>query len=194
MSDTMAVSALNGASFEGFASVRELGLRGMIAVRGDLSSPQMAQAVRDAAGVGVPERGTAAAQGDCAAAWMSPDELLVMVPHAEAGERLGAISAALAGTHHLAANVSDARAMFEVAGKSAREVVSKLCPVDMHPDAFPPGRFRRTRMAQIPAALWQVDAETVRVLCFRSVAGYAFGLLANAAKPGSEIGALPSGG
>lgn len=194
MSDTRAASALNGASFEGFASVRELGLCGMITLRGDLSSPQMARAVRDAAGVDVPERSTATAQGACAAAWMSPDELLVMVPHAEAEERLRAIAAALAGTHHLAVNVSDARAMIEVSGAAAREVISKLCPVDMHPAAFPPGRFRRTRMAQIPAALWQVDAETVRVLCFRSVAGYAFGLLANAAKPGSEIGALPSGG
>ena len=42
------VSALNGVKAKGFASVEELGLSGMITVRGDLSSKEMAKAVKEA--------------------------------------------------------------------------------------------------------------------------------------------------
>jgi sarcosine oxidase subunit gamma len=58
----------------------------------------------------------------------------------------------------------------------------------MAPGAFEPGMIRRTRMAQIAAAFWMVDAETIRVVCFRSVAEYAFNLLKDAAEPGGETG------
>ena len=35
--------------------------------------------------------------------------------------------------------MSDARAVFQVSGPSAREVMAKLCPVDLSPEAFKPG-------------------------------------------------------
>ena len=183
-----AVSALNGASFEGTVSVRELGLRGMITVRGNLASTKLKGAVKAAAGAAAPKAGAVALAGEDGVAWMSPDELLVMVPYAEVGERIAAIEDAMAGQHFLAVNVSDARGVFEIKGAAAREVIAKLCPVDMAPEAFKPGMFRRTRMAQAAAAFWMVDEETIRVVCFRSVAHYVFGLLADAVEPGGEVG------
>jgi sarcosine oxidase subunit gamma len=48
--------------------------------------------------------------------------------------------------------------------------------------------FRRTRMAQVPAALWLADPETFQVICFRSHARYVFDLLCVAAQEGSEVG------
>lgn len=48
--------------------------------------------------------------------------------------------------------------------------------------------FRRTRLAQVPAALRMVDDETFEVICFRSVAQYVFDLLKVAGQPGSEVG------
>jgi sarcosine oxidase subunit gamma len=60
--------------------------------------------------------------------------------------------------------------------------------VDMAPGAFGPGQFRRTRLAQIPAAIWMQDEGVMQIVCFRSVAQYAFDLLKNAATPGSEVG------
>jgi sarcosine oxidase subunit gamma len=70
----------------------------------------------------------------------------------------------------------------------AREALAKLCPVDMTPGAFEPGMFRRTRMAQIPAAIWMPDADTVHIVCFRSVAEYTFNLLRDAVAEGGEVG------
>ena len=66
--------------------------------------------------------------------------------------------------------------------------MAKLVPVDMSTQAFVPGQFRRTRMAQVAAAFWMLDEETIRIVCFRSVAEYVFGLLKDAAEPGSEVG------
>lgn len=184
-----AVSALKGAISEGFVRVEECGLVGMITLRGDLGSAKLKKAVASVAGVDLPSRGHVARADDMAVAWMSPDELLLMVPYAQADDLCDKLDAALAGDHALAVNVSDARAVFRVSGGAGvREVIAKLCPVDMAPGAFGPGQFRRTRLAQIPAAIWMQDEGVVQIVCFRSVAQYAFDLLRNAATPGSEVG------
>ena len=71
----------------------------------------------------------------------------------------------------------------------ARDVLAKLCPLDLAPASFGPGDFRRTRMAQIPAALWMEEDGSIGVICFRSVGEDAFGLLAAAAE-GGPVGHL----
>ena len=182
-----AVSALNHARFDGIAHVAETGLQGMITLRGDLSSPAVKKAVTAVAGTGVPKQREAAIDGTNGVAWMSPDELLLLCAYDQAPTMVATLEKALAGAHSLAVNVSDARAMFAVSGPAAREVLAKLCPVDMSPDAFKPGMFRRTRMAQVPAAFWMDGEGTIRIVCFRSVAWYVFGLLKAAAQKGSEV-------
>ena len=182
------VSALQGAEYTGYVSVREIGLQGMVTLRGDLDEARILAGAKKVVGVEVPSVGHANVKGEKGLAWMSPDELLVMVPYGEASATVIALEQALKGQHFLAVNVSDARAVYEVSGAAVREVIAKLCPVDMAPEAVGPGRFRRTRMAQVAAAFWMLDDETVRIICFRSVADYVFGLLKDAAEPGSEVG------
>ncbi|MHA6262255.1 sarcosine oxidase subunit gamma [Arenibacterium sp. CAU 1754] len=185
------ISALNHARFNGIAHVEETGLQGMITLRGDMSVAAVKKAASAAAdGAALPKMNACSLKGDSALCWMSPDELLVLCPYGEVETRLATLSAALAVTHALAVNVSDARAMFRVSGPHAREVVAKLCPVDLSPDAFTPGMMRRTRMAQVPAAFWMEDDQTFRIVCFRSVAEYVFGILKVAAQQGSEVGAF----
>jgi hypothetical protein len=70
------------------------------------------------------------------------------------GAAVAALLAALAGKHHLVADVSDARAVFTITGDGAREVLAKCCPVDVAPGVFGPGEVRRTRAAQVAAAVW----------------------------------------
>ena len=82
----------------------------------------------------------------------------------------------------------NARAMVRLSGKGAREVLAKLSPVDLAPGSFGPGDFRRTRVAQVAAAFWMEADESFRIVCFRSVAEYLFGVLKVAAQPGSEVG------
>jgi sarcosine oxidase subunit gamma len=186
MSD--AVSALMGATFDGTARIAEAGPRGMVTLRGDLADKKFAKAVKDAVGLGVPGQGEALVEGEKGVLWMSPDELLLMMPYAEAPAVAAAIAEALAGTHHLAANVSDARAVFTVSGPGAREVIAKLTPADLHPASFGPGRVRRTRMAQIAAAVWMTSEEAIEIVCFRSVAQYLFDVLKTGAQRGAGVG------
>ncbi len=182
------VAALGGAQFaDGIAVVAEVPLQGMITLRGDLSDPALKKAVNVVVSGSVPGPGEARISGDTGVAWMSPDELLLLCPGGDVGDILGKIDKALGTTHALAVNVSDARASFRISGQGARQVLGKLCPVDLSPGAFEPGSFRRTRMAQVPAAIWPVDEEALQIICFRSQAQYVFDLLATAAQPGSEV-------
>ena len=54
-------------------------------------------------------------------------------------------------------DVTDAYATLKVRGGAAREMLSKGCGLDLHPQAFPPGRCARTRFAQLPLLIDHVD-------------------------------------
>lgn len=178
------VSALKGASATGFAAIREVGPVGMITLRAKPDVKGLAAAVKAAVGTGVPALRRIEIAGDRACGWMSPDEYLLVMPYAAVGEALAAIGKALAGEHHLAVDVSDARAVFRVEGAKADQVLAKLSPVDFA--TLEAGELRRTRAAQVAAAFWK-DGDGFTVVCFRSVGRYVFDLLATSAKPGSEL-------
>lgn len=180
-----AVSALAGRSYSGFSTVREAGLVGMVTLRGDLSSPELAAAVTAATGCAVPGQRRRVTSGDWSVCWMSPDELLLVGRYEAAPGLVDQLTSALQGQHALAVDVSDARASFSITGRKAAEVLMKLCPVDFA--ALAEDEVRRTRLAQIAAALWKSGPEEYSLVCFRSVASYAFGVLENAARPGSEL-------
>lgn len=178
------VSALGGASYDGFAQVREIGPLGMITLRARTGTPGLEAAVLAATGCALPAVRRIVRQGARAAGWMSPDELLLIVPYAEVAAVLSGIAEALQGQHHLAVDVSDARAVFRVEGPRADQVLRKLSPVDF--DRLEPGELRRSRAAQVAAAFWAEDGGFTLV-CFRSVAGYVMGLLSVSARPGAEL-------
>jgi len=182
MSD--AVSALGGASFNGFATVREIGPLGMISLRVKPGVAGLDRAIREVIGTGVPATRRIEVAGERAVAWMSPDELLLMLPYGDTGAAMGVIGQMLAGEHHLAAVVSDARAVFRIEGDKADQVITKLCPVDM--DRLAEGEVRRTRAAQVAAAFWR-QGHGFTLVCFRSVAPYVMGLLTHSAMVGSEL-------
>ena len=182
------VSALSGATFEGLATIRDIGPRGMITLRGDLGSAAVKKAVKSAVGLAVPGQREFLSDDTRAVAWMSPDELLLLCPWDEADAAVQAAEAALAKEHALVVEVSDARAIFSVDGPGARECLAKLAPVDLSPEGFGPGVIRRSHLAQVPAAFWMTGPNAFAVVCFRSVAQYVFGILSVAAAEGSAVG------
>lgn len=177
------VAPMGNARYDGFASVREIGPLGMISLRAKRDVPGLAEAF-SALGLTLPEVRRIAVSGDKAAGWMSPDEYLLVLPYAEVDAALASLAESLKGQHHLAANVSDARAIFRIEGAKAEQVLRKLCPVDF--DTLAPNELRRSRAAQVAAAFWK-DDKGFTVVCFRSVAGYMMGLLKHSAMPGSEL-------
>jgi sarcosine oxidase subunit gamma len=182
------ISALNGAAYkDGIAEITALDPVGMITLRGDLGAGYLKKPLKKITGVDMPEVRGIKLNQDHGIAWMSPDELLVICSYADVATHLETLNNAIGSNHAMSVNVSDARAVFRLRGKHIREVLAKLAPVDTSPDAFEPGTIRRSRLAQVPAAFWMVDAETAQLVCFRSVAQYVFDLLKTAAQPGSEV-------
>ena len=177
------LAPLGNASFDGFCSIREIGPLGMISLRAKPDVAALPAAIKAAVGLSVPAQRRIEVAGDKACGWMSPDEYLLILPYGETGAAMAAIADAMGGEHHLAAVVSDARAVFRVEGPKAAQVLAKLCPVDF--DTLTEGELRRTRAAQVAAAFWKDDTGFT-VVCFRSVAGYVMGLLTHSAMPGSE--------
>lgn len=190
MSDPL--SALGGASFDGLVRIAEAPPRGMITVRGDLSSARLEKAVVTTIGLSMPAENGAVVHGERGVCWMSPDELLILLPHGDVTGAVAAMSSALSGEHALVVDVSDARASFTLEGEGhlIRETLAKLTPADMRSDAVPVGSMRRTRLAQVPAAIFFAADTKAELVCFRSVAAYVFGTLKHAAQPGSEVGYL----
>lgn len=181
----MKVSALPGVAAEGAVTVREMGLQGMVSLRADLDAA--AGAVKAVTGAAMPGvRAVTAGEGG-RLAWMSPDEILILCDHGAADDLCARLTGALGGMHHLAVNVSDARAVFGLSGSTGalKDTLAKIAPADM--GALGPGEMRRTRLQQVPAAIWFESETEARVVCFRSVARYVFDLLAISAREGGEV-------
>ncbi|MCK0150893.1 sarcosine oxidase subunit gamma [Marivita sp. S6314] len=179
--------ALGGASFQGLAKIEELPGQGMVTLRADLDDKAVVAAVKDVFDVDMPGLRGTSLDGANGALWMSPDEALLLCSYDEAQAKADALADKLSGAHALVVNVSDARSVFKLTGGLLREVLAKLAPVDMAPGAFEPGQVRRTRLAQVAAAFWMDDAYSARVVCFRSVADYMFGILSNAADENAQV-------
>ena len=176
--------ALGGAAS---ATVTEQPVVGMITVRAHLET--QGAAIAAVVGAALPSQRGITSAGDRRLAWMSPDELLVILPLSEVAGVVSALTEALAGGHAMVIDVSHMRSMFAIAGDAPRDVVAKLVPADLHPDSFGAGELRRTRLAQVPCAFWLEGAE-IRLICFRSVARYAFDVLAEAAD--TPVGHFPA--
>lgn len=179
------VSALGGKAYSGDVTLCDAGLKGMITLRGDFADEAIGAAIQHFIGVDLPDTLQVSQGTDGRAAlWMSPDELLLVVPYDQAASLTGQMAQALAEAHALVVNVSDARAVFDLSGPFAAEVLAKVVPINMAPDAFGPDMVRRTRIAQVPAALWISGADRYTIVCFRSVADYVFDVLETSIKGG----------
>lgn len=167
---------------EALATITEIAAPGMIQIRADLD--RAGDAIAEAAGLAIPAQTRFSAAGDRWLGWMSPDELLLILPRDEVAATIAALNDALAGEHALVVDVSDMRAGFDVIGNGADQVLAKLSPVDFGQLAG--DGVRRTRLAQVSCAFWPVNGG-YRVVGFRSVADYMRGLLLGASRPGTTL-------
>ncbi|MTD99897.1 sarcosine oxidase subunit gamma [Paracoccus sp. YIM 132242] len=167
---------------EALATIIRVEGLGMVTIRADLD--HAGDAIAEASGLAIPDQTRIVTDGSRSLGWMSPDELLLVLPAAERADALTALTDALAGEHALVVDVSDARAVFDVTGPHAADVIGKLMPVDL--DMLPHDGLRRSRAAQTAAALWRIPGG-FRLIGFRSTADYLRLILENAAIPGSQL-------
>jgi sarcosine oxidase subunit gamma len=170
--------------------IEDRGPVGQVTLRGDLSSVALKKAVKAGVGVDVPGSLRAAFDGDRGAVWMSPDELLLFTAYDQADTLAASLGEALAGEHHMAVNVSDARAVITLAGAGVAEVLAKGAPINLSEAAFPAGTARRTHIGGVAVGFWRKAGHEWEIVCFCSFARYLFDWLVESSKEGSEVGAF----
>ncbi|MFI0786249.1 sarcosine oxidase subunit gamma [Streptomyces lydicus] len=104
--------------------------------------------------------------------WLGPDEWLVL-SRAESTEVTAELREALGGDPGSVVDVSANRTTLELSGPSARQVLEKGCPLDLHARSFTPGRAVSTTVGPVAVLLWQVDdTPTYRLFPRSSFADY----------------------
>jgi sarcosine oxidase subunit gamma len=166
LAERMRAAAVTGARG---VTLTELPFLTMVNVRVDPAS-EAAGRMGTALGAPLPRRcGDTAASGPRTVLWLGPDEWLVLSRSDEAA----ALREALGPDPGSVVDVSANRTTLELSGPSARQVLEKGCPLDLHPRAFGPGRAVSTTVGPVAVLLWQVDdAPTYRLLPRSSFAGY----------------------
>lgn len=177
----------------GDAAVRlgEKLLPAAVNLRGDAGDPAFVAAVREALGVEPPTTPNTVASGDdLALLWLGPDEWLALrhgaAPEAEAQLAAG-LRSALGDLHAAVTEIGENYVCIHVAGRRAREVIMKGCPLDLHPRVFGgAGHCAQSHLSKTAILLHQVSDDDRAGPGFdlytrRSFADYLWRWLADAA-------------
>ncbi len=191
-------------SFEGLAEPGRYGHVGggdrpvVIAERPHLSAGQisaqrgktaaLAETIRAAAGLDLPQGPRRVAKNGIAAIGMGPHEWLVTGEGEKGRASFARIRKALPGLASFV-DQSHAKAVLHLAGPRARDVLAKGCGLDLHQRVFKPGNAATTQIALIPCQLWQLDdVPTFELAVPLSYAGSFWSwLTASAAEYGFEV-------
>jgi sarcosine oxidase, subunit gamma len=140
---------------------------------------------------------TSATRQRVSALWLGPDQWLLTCPEPEAAGLVRSLREALLGAHAAITDVTDGRVAFRLAGPSARDVLAKGCPLDLHPRAFPPGGCAQSLLAKAAVLIHLQDDDPERgpsfdVYVARSFAPYLWLWLEDAGREyGVQIEPVP---
>jgi sarcosine oxidase subunit gamma len=182
---------MRSASGAGGVTLTERPFITMVNLRVDPAS-EAAGRIEKALGAPLPQQcGHTSASGPHTVVWLGPDEWLVLSGVDESAVTAG-LRRALGPDPGSVVDVSANRTTLELSGPTARQVLEKGCPLDLHPRSFGPGQAVSTSVGPVPLLLWQLDeAPTYRLLPRASFAGYVARWLMDAM---SEYGGLSAAG
>jgi sarcosine oxidase subunit gamma len=133
------------------------------------------------------EPNTSATKGSITALWLGPDEWLLTCPIDDTAFFVNSLRQALNGTHCAITEVSDGRVALSLAGPSARDVLAKGCPLDLHPRSFTSGSCAQSLLAKAAVLIHLVADDPAAGLAFevyvaRSFAQYLWDWLEDAGR------------
>ena len=148
---------------------------GKIELRGDPGDRAFMAAVGRTLDLLLPgEPNTTAGRGELAALWLGPDAWLLTLPPGQVASLIGSLRGALADVHAAITDVSDGRVALRLAGPSARDVLAKGCPLDLHPRAFATGSCAQSLLAKTSVLLHLLDDDAQRGTTFDLYVGRSF--------------------
>ncbi|MEX2628752.1 MAG: sarcosine oxidase subunit gamma family protein [Tistlia sp.] len=130
-----------------------------------------AAAVQSVLGLALPEAGHSTAGEGGEVLWQGPERWLLVAPEgADPGAGLVArLEAAVAEEPTLAVtDLGHARTVIRLEGPGARALLAKEAPLDLAPEAFPPGAVAMTRFGHLAVTLHCRGPESLEILAFRS--------------------------
>jgi len=127
--------------------------------------PEFRAAVSGVLGLDLPETANTTAAGR--ALWLGPDEWLLVSD----ADMTGALEEALEGRHCAIVDVSEARAVLELSGPGARDILASGCRLDL--ETLLPGACAQTALARAHALLEPREGGVWRLFVSRSFAAYA---------------------
>jgi sarcosine oxidase subunit gamma len=152
--------------------IRELPFLTMVGVRA-VPGSAAAGRIETRLGVSLPSACGAVTTGDgVSVLWLSPDEFLVVSDERQPAPLTTTLVETLHGEPGSATDLSANRTTLELGGPTAREVLEKGCPLDLHPRAFEVGTAYVTRIGSVPIILWKVTDDVYRILPRSSFADF----------------------
>jgi sarcosine oxidase, subunit gamma len=129
---------------------------------------------------------SSSAKGQVTALWCGPDQWLITCPYDDVPLFMASLAEALEGVHAALSDLSDGRVAIRLAGPSAREVLAKGCPLDLHPRYFSSGTAAGSLLAKADVLIHLVQDSPRRSPVFdlyvaRSYAPYLWAWLEDAA-------------
>jgi sarcosine oxidase subunit gamma len=156
---------------------------GKIDLRGDGEDREFASAVGRVLDILLPTTpNSATLKGKVGALWLGPDQWLITCPLDDVAFFMNSLREALGGTGAALTEVSDGRVTFRLAGPHARDVLTKGCPLDLHPNAFPEGRTAGSLLAKASVLLHAIGEDSFDLHVGRSFAPYLWRWLEDAAQ------------
>ena len=105
--------------------------------------------------------------------WLGPDEWLVTGPPDSEGGIAARLREALKGQHAAITDVTEGCMVIGLAGRNARDILMKGCPLDLHASQFKPGDCAQSALAKTVIILHQTtDAPAYDIYVERSMADY----------------------
>lgn len=119
--------------------------------------------------IDLPEATRTAQSGDYRTIRMTPDQILLVFPHATADAEPH-VQGKLNGAGYTT-DQTDTLAIIEVSGPDVLVAMERLCPLDLHPEAFPFGASGRTVMEHMGATIIRTADKTYQLVTASSSAG-----------------------
>lgn len=154
----------------------------MLNVRGNAQDAGFVQALLAATGLQLPVLANTASLGaQRQLLWMGPDEWLLKLQDGQGAAVEAALRQGLQGRHFSLVQVGDGNTTLTVQGAAAADLLSRGCPLDLHPRAFGTGALAQTHVAKAGAMVLCREAGThFELTVRRSFADYLYRWLCEA--------------
>ncbi len=154
----------------------------MLNVRGNARDAGFVQVLLAATGLHLPVAPNTASLGEQRQLlWMGPDEWLLKLQDGQGAAVEAALRQGLQGRHHALVQVGDGNTTLTVQGAAAADLLSRGCPLDLHPRAFGSGALAQTHVAKAGAmVLCRAAGTHFELTVRRSFADYLYRWLCEA--------------